>query len=443
MYAAMWQACLRYPRTVRPWAEFARRLADRAAWSDCRMATEYVLRADAIDEITAKVVLSALSTLAEHGELAALNWQAWMGALPGPLQADPDALKILAYTNNAAKAAMLVPSAIKLWSRNAETWIVASMAACEAEQPQEAYDYIQRAFVLNPMLALRAVVGEFGQRFVEIVDQLKKYDEIADWLTERSHEYEVMNVIAPSAAPEVKLAVQDRRRAAIGHGLPSAFLVTQPKSASVSVGRIFHSGFGLPTVLYSLVNLRVVLPWLQDYIRGGCCYVTHLLPSPRNVDLLVAGGAQCIIVHVRDPRQWVISSTEHSRLYPNLVSRSSRERRLRGFADALAFTIETMAPMIAWIEGWVKAREKLTVHFTTFEEFVCDRDRFLDRMLSLYGGDTRFFDRKRAIEEQPGVDYHRRLGLIDEWKSILTRQQIERINSVIPDEFWNLFGWKP
>src|SRR5581483_2130650 len=136
VYAAMWQACVRYPRTMRPWAEFARRLADRAAWSDCRMATEYVLRADAIDEITAKAVLSALSTLAEHGELAALNWQAWIEALPAPLQADPDALKILSCTNNAAKAAMLVPSAIKLWSRNAETWIVASMAACEAEQPQ-------------------------------------------------------------------------------------------------------------------------------------------------------------------------------------------------------------------------------------------------------------------------------------------------------------------
>jgi hypothetical protein len=91
----------------------------------------------------------------------------------------------------------------------------------------------------------------------------------------------------------------------------------------------------------------------------------------------------------------------------------------------------------------VKAREKLTVNFTTFEDFVRDREGFLDRILSYYGGDTRFFDRERAFTEQPGTDYHRRRGLIDEWKDVLTREQIEHVNSLIPNEFWNLFGWEP
>ncbi|HVU41424.1 MAG TPA: hypothetical protein VHD86_10290, partial [Xanthobacteraceae bacterium] len=86
---------------------------------------------------------------------------------------------------------------------------------------------------------------------------------------------------------------------------------------------------------------------------------------------------------------------------------------------------------------------KLTVHFTTFEEFIYNRDQFLDRMLLYYGGDVQFFDRENVSHEHPGVDYHRRLGSITEWKTVLTRGQIETINRLIPNEFWKLFGWEP
>ena len=337
----------------------------------------------------------------------------------------------------------MLPQTMKLWPNDAETWIAASMAACEAEQLQEAYDYIRRAFVLQPVAALHAVTGEFGERFTTVVRRLKKYDEIADWISERSNEYDAMNVIAPSPAPEAKLAVQKLRQAAMARGLPSALLVAQNKSASTTVGNIFSTGFGLPTVLYSLVNLRVVLPWLQDYLKGGACYVTHLLPLPQNIDLFVAAGVQSIIVHVRDPRQWVLSMAAHNRRYAHLVLPSWREASRGGPANTIHFVIRELLPdAIAWIDGWMKAREKLTVNFTTFEEFVRDKDKFLDRILALYGGDTRFFDGKKAFEEQSGVDYHRRLGLIDEWKSALTRQQVEYVNSLIPNEFWNLFGWE-
>lgn len=64
-------------------------------------------------------------------------------------------------------------------------------------------------------------------------------------------------------------------------------------------------------------------------------------------------------------------------------------------------------------------------------------------MLSLYGGDTRFFDRKMALTELPGTDYHRRSGRIGEWRSVLTKQQIARINELVPDHFWTRFNWEP
>ena len=62
----------------------------------------------------------------------------------------------------------------------------------------------------------------------------------------------------------------------IRKGLPSIILVTQPKSASISVGGIFHYGFNLPSFVYSLANLEVIKTWMHDYARGGACYVTSL-----------------------------------------------------------------------------------------------------------------------------------------------------------------------
>ena len=95
------------------------------------------------------------------------------------------------------------------------------------------------------------------------------------------------------------------------------------------------------------------------------------------------------------------------------------------------------------MDGWVKARSSLNIAFTTFEEFVSDRDAFIDRILSLYSGDRRYFDRELALREHAGVDYHRRSGRTDEWREILTPEQIEQINRQIPDQFWQLFGWVP
>jgi tetratricopeptide (TPR) repeat protein len=435
---------VRYPDTARGWAEFARCLADRREWRNCRIAATRVLEAGAADEPTATALLSALSALAEHGELAALDWEGWLARLPARLQVHPHAANLLHCTKDVAGAAAIIPRAIKAWPDNAETWIYASKAALEAQRPQEVYEHMRRAFTLDPTAALREITGNFSNSFAWAVGKLRKQDEFADWISERCTAGDGINLIAPAPTPEAKLAVQHTRRVAMERGLPSALLVTLAKSATASVGSIFSTGFDLPTVLYSLVHFRVVLPWLEDYLKGGACYVTHLLPSARNVDLLVAGGAPSVIVHVRDPRQWVLAAAGHLRQYENIVPPERREAALGGPQKAIDYAVrELAAGAISWIDRWVKAREKLTVNFTTFEDFVRDREGFLDRILSYYGGNTRFFDRERAFTEQPGTDYHRRRGLIDEWKDVLTPEQIDQVNRLIPNEFWNLFGWEP
>jgi hypothetical protein len=135
---------------------------------------------------------------------------------------------------------------------------------------------------------------------------------------------------------------------------------------------------------------------------------------------------------------------EHVRRYSGQVPPSIRQRAIGDGNNAIEWAIEEMLPeVVAWIEGWISAREKLTVNFTTFEEFVADKNRFLDKIIAYYGGDSRYFRRDLAVAEHAGIDYHRRKGQIDEWRAYLTPQQSERVNMAIPNHFWDLFGWQP
>ena len=115
-----------------------------------------------------------------------------------------------------------------------------------------------------------------------------------------------------------------------------------------------------------------------------------------------------------------------------------------GYNKTLEGAISEVLPRtIAWIEGWIKAGEKLTVNFTTFEEFVGNKDRFLEKILAYYGGDQKHFRRHAAITEHAGIDYHRRRGEIDEWRALLSPQQVKQVNMAMPDHFWEKFGWRP
>src|SRR3546814_4250171 len=80
------------------------------------------------------------------------------------------------------------------------------------------------------------------------------------------------------------------RASRLGRNLPSAAIVTLTKSGSVSVGAILASGFGLPTVTYSLITEAVVPSWAWDFAMGGACYVTHLRPTADSIEQLKLAG---------------------------------------------------------------------------------------------------------------------------------------------------------
>src|SRR5215208_2106756 len=194
----------------------------------------------------------------------------------------------------------------------------------EQERLADAYSYLRRALELDFPASLHEIVRLTGGAASLIISRLGKADELADWISETTLTYPGVNLVPARPSPEALLLAQRARYTAMERGLPSLVLITQGNSGSVSIGNIFHSGFSLPTVLYSLVNLRVVSPWLEDFMRGGSCSTTHLNPTPKNLDLLLKGGVRSIIVHVRDPRQLLISGIEHGRKYANQLTPSDR-----------------------------------------------------------------------------------------------------------------------
>ena len=446
LYASLWQVVARNPRSPRGWAEFARAFADRADWENCRLTLSGLLAFNkkCQDTVVADLIVQALGTLAEHKELGDLAWRQWLQKNTEH-KTIPGAVQLLLRAGDAADAAAISPKSIDRYPERADAWLSAAKVEFEFDRLENCYDFLRRALKLDSRFVLQALIRDFSSQFSSTVKELGKEDELADWLSSLSGSDDI-NLIPPLPNPESLRATRRQRSIAIDRGLPSALLITQPKSGSVSVGNIFSSGFQLPTALYSIVRVRVVASWLQNFLLGGASYVTHLQPTDRNIELLHGGGAKNVIVHVRDPRQQIISLIHHHRRYPEQLRRSNRGKFVRDDEEAIfRFMMdETFIPnTIGWIDSWYKARSKLNLKFTTFEEFVRDRSRFTERIIAFYGGDARYFDPVNAFTEHPGIDYHKRLGSIDEWRQVLNRKQIDEVNRAIPNHFWSAFGWTP
>src|SRR5829696_4919510 len=114
VYAALWQAIVGYPDTSRGWAEFARHLALRGAWSYCRTAASHALNnAKTIDAATVASLSAALSILADEGQLADLDWQNWVQKLTPTQRMRAPIVNLLLRSGDVEAASTLLPQVIK------------------------------------------------------------------------------------------------------------------------------------------------------------------------------------------------------------------------------------------------------------------------------------------------------------------------------------------
>lgn len=296
----------------------------------------------------------------------------------------------------------------------------------------------------NPEGELRWYIRSSGgaTQLVEALSYSGRLQEAVERLNDLFLDYPYINIVDANIAWNVQ-HVAELREQRVADGLPSILLASQGKSGSATVSAIFNAGFDLPAVMYALGNDCVVDAWAKDYSRGGACHTTHLAPTPSNIRSLRHAGIGKVIVHMRDPRQALLSAIHHIETYPDQVvllrraadgevSVTDRARNMIGFFENT----------ICWIAGWIKAAEHINILFSTFEELVRDQGRLVERYIDFFGREhASKFNYKKALMRDPGKDYHFRKGETDEWRTVFTHEFADELSARIPQYLKEKFEW--
>lgn len=315
------------------------------------------------------------------------------------------------------------------------------MTAYLAQRFNPAVDIFLEALADDPHGAFRHfgtfATGQLSQALIET----NRIDEVAVRLDALLADHPHMHLICPEEPDRISRLLS-RREENIHNGLPSVVVAAMGKSASTAVGNIFHSGFDLPTFAYSLFHMRVIDSWARDFARGGACYTTHLDPSRDTVARLRRAGISRLIVHVRDPRQALVSIVHHFDKYPDqLVVHRERVKDAPNMSARAMAVLDLYSSSIKWIRGWFELEHEIDILFSTFEEFVSDRAAFVEKYLKFYGVDRCHFNWETAFGEHTGVDEHFRSGRTDEWREVFTREEAEYLSSMMPLRALQRFGW--
>jgi len=301
-----------------------------------------------------------------------------------------------------------------------------------------AVDAFARALQVAPGRAFRHFMTLASGPLARTVGVTRRTDEVIAVLNGLLADHPHMHLLAHDDAVLIARLVA-LRESNIAKGLPSIAVLTQGKSASIPVANIFNSGFKLPSFAYSLATLAVIDSFARDFARGGACYSTHLEPTTANVRRLKAAGIDKVIVHVRDPRQSLLSMVHHVTRYPDQMPELARSNFHECPIDEqIDCMIGFYFSRINWIQGWLEAESELNILFSTFEDFVLDRTAFTRRCLAFYGHEDNFScdDAMNADGDQ-----HFRLGRTDEWREVFPKAKAEFLTSIIPTAILERFGW--
>src|SRR5262249_12549969 len=237
--------------------------------------------------------------------------------------------------------------------------------------------------------------------------------------------------------------------------MPSILFASIPKSGTVFTGQMLSRGLGLELVRVSMEGFPrdlFDLPRLVEFSQGGKVGTAHFDASPENLQLL-GGLIDRWIVHIRDPRSVLLSWIHHLdrlhreggtgayqllKIYPSPPS----EYFGKTFAEKADWNIESFLPAaVHWIETWLDVYDsrKYRILLTTYSEIVSNESTYLFKIMDFCEISRDRFVRpelKKTIQ-----DMHFRAGLEDEWRMALTREQLERANSIIGQELLDRFNW--
>lgn len=228
---------------------------------------------------------------------------------------------------------------------------------------------------------------------------------------------------------------------------PSIFVVTLPKSGTMFIGHSLRETLGYD---YTGVLVTPTFPknivWqamARDFARGGMVSVSHMQPDAENLAVLKEAGIRKCLLHVRDPRaalaSWYHFLADFGTNRDRVVLGSNddfwelpKSRQMDRYIDAF------YKPCIDWLSAWVEIAESncnLDILVKSHDQLASREHDYLTSVLDFFGlaAPVRIIAKSR--------DTHYRQGDNESWRSDLTREQIERVNALLPQSLAERFGW--
>jgi len=239
--------------------------------------------------------------------------------------------------------------------------------------------------------------------------------------------------------------------------------VSMPRSGTGFSCDALMNGLGLSNLR---LQIQFIDAWFPDYgIFAFPNYVASPEFSPMP-DGFVDGHAAALepnlwnlslitdklIVNFRDPRQALISWAyymEYLRFTGNVSGlmeyQIPDEYFQWPFEKQLDWQIQNyFVPVnISWIGGWLRADEDQSfpceIHFSRYEVLAENPKRYFQEILSFYGLPEENFT--YPPKPQFKAKTHKRKGATNEWKQVLSKKQVQHIDDLIPEEWFERFNW--
>ncbi len=220
---------------------------------------------------------------------------------------------------------------------------------------------------------------------------------------------------------------------------PRIFINTLPKSGSVFISGTIAQSLGVKPSRISLNYFPfdvIDINMLDQFIEAGGVTQEHLDASPTNIHFL-GKFLPKFVLHIRDPRQSMISWAHHVKRYRN----EGKTHQLEGawsvvppedMADkSVSYLLDWyidnyLTASVTWINGWLEAigqHQELDILLSKYEDFHQDNQQHIENILKWYGVDM---SNVELPQLERNMRFHYRSGSTNEWQQLLDERQIER-----------------
>lgn len=233
---------------------------------------------------------------------------------------------------------------------------------------------------------------------------------------------------------------------------PSILFNTLPRSASIFITTALRLMLQREFLMVAEIDSadNAILPLAAAcFAQGGVVSQAHLPATPHNLAVMNA-CLDRLVIHVRDPRQAVLSlvylfrrqqaaGPDRIRFQPPLPP----DYLERSLAEQIDWNLTHYYPvLIRWIEGWLDVREQGgfdgQLLFTRYEDFHADAEGFYRQLLDFYGLTP--LSREIVGYTPPEGYLNFRKGDPAEWREVFSRRQLALANALLPLRLQNLFS---